>query len=302
MEQQSTSIRTVLIVNRTLGALAVIVLTILAYRIGRAADLILLLSVIPLIVSLWPSRYWVWAVQAVVSTSIFILWLTDFRMSQSVDSLVWVAAFILALTSVTNGELRFLRAKYTKESQDLIARSRINQIAANHDPLTGTLNRRGLLTYLDDLDQEDVALVIIDCDHFKDVNDSYGHLAGDEYLQALAARMTTGIKKSDLVARWGGDEFLLLIHADIHETREILNRLNAELRENPILTSGGSIPGSISAGVSLWKRGESVEKAMSIADSMLYSAKQSGRSQIAIDSNALDYGAERYFGRDRYGN
>ena len=165
---------------------------------------------------------------------------------------------------------------------------------AYHDDLTELPNRRFFKLLMDrQLAQADrlgniVGIVILDFDHFKDINDSLGHRYGDLFLVAAAKRIQGLIRKSDLVARLGGDEFALLLTNAQHpeEFREVISRVVNGLRD-PFQLDLKEIRTSVSAGVSFYPQdGNSTETLMRHADTALYQAKDQGRNNVRLfDSN-----------------
>ncbi len=155
------------------------------------------------------------------------------------------------------------------------------QLAANEDPLTGIANRRGFLSAIEALspDAHRGTIAILDIDHFKQVNDLNGHDEGDRVLCAFAERLLGQIRRADIVARWGGEEFILFFAGSSEdEASWTLARIASLLREDPI----GEIAGrsiSFSAGLSRWN-GSELDDALRLADQALYDAKLSGRDRI----------------------
>lgn len=161
------------------------------------------------------------------------------------------------------------------------------------DPLTGLYNRRHFVEKLDEEVRraarygEPLALVLIDCDHLKRINDAHGHLSGDRALQALADVMKITLRDTDVLARLGGDEFaVLLISADASRALEVTERLRRTM-QNLRLTSedGGDIHLTVSAGVAVFPDvGTDVETLMREADTALYRAKDEGRDKAVTAS------------------
>lgn len=153
--------------------------------------------------------------------------------------------------------------------------------AAHEDPLTGIANRRGFLAQIDALpdDRRRGCMAIIDIDYFKRVNDLLGHEQGDRILASFAARLSTLVRRVDIVARWGGEEFAIFFQDCIEdEASWSLARIASRMRSDPI----GEIndrPISFSAGVARWT-GSDLESVLRRADDALYEAKQSGRDRI----------------------
>ncbi len=162
-------------------------------------------------------------------------------------------------------------------------------IAALEDPLTGVANRRGFLEKLDALpaEQRRGCVAIVDIDFFKQVNDKLGHDEGDRVLCAFADRLSSQIRRADMVARWGGEEFAILFHECIEDEADwTLSRIAARMREEPIGTVDGR-PITFSAGLCCWS-GEDIEAALHLADEALYEAKRSGRDRICRALPASD--------------
>ncbi|WP_299445099.1 GGDEF domain-containing protein [uncultured Phycicoccus sp.] len=161
------------------------------------------------------------------------------------------------------------------------------RVAAERDALTGVANRRGLAAHIDALlggahggHRDAATLVLVDVDHFKTVNDTYGHEVGDEVLVRVAASLRMIVRGTDIVARWGGDEFLLLLDTDHLEVAE---RRCAQLVEMvrgdywADLATGLHV--TVSIGVALGDL-EDLDALRHAADRALYRAKERGRDQV----------------------
>jgi diguanylate cyclase (GGDEF)-like protein/PAS domain S-box-containing protein len=159
------------------------------------------------------------------------------------------------------------------------------------DALTGLYNRR----YLEEvLDREvrraaraaqSLGLLMIDLDHFKSFNDTYGHDAGDAVLRDTGASLTKGIRAEDFVCRYGGEEFVVILPtADLEAARLRAERLRSKMRELTILHQGKSLGMvTISVGVATFpEHGISPKELMAAADAALYEAKRSGRDQVIV--------------------
>ncbi|PKP92853.1 MAG: GGDEF domain-containing protein [Alphaproteobacteria bacterium HGW-Alphaproteobacteria-15] len=159
---------------------------------------------------------------------------------------------------------------------------------AHRDTLTGLWNRRGFLTQVSTVSEGSLAL--IDLDRFKAFNDTHGHAAGDQVLRDFADFLQRGVRKNDIVARWGGEEFVALF-PDTDEQKaaailaRMLRRLAAGAVEGPEAT-----PVSFSGGVVDLER-ETVEEAMHRADAALYAAKRGGREQLRVGAAHVMVGA-----------
>jgi diguanylate cyclase (GGDEF)-like protein len=150
--------------------------------------------------------------------------------------------------------------------------------AARTDQLTGLLNRRGLAEQLLELGRRwTLGVMMADVDGFKLINDGHGHAVGDVTLQHVGARLRNAVRQRDLVARWGGDEFLVVC-PDITEEAigVVAGKLLDAVCEQPVLADGRSVPVSISIGWALAKDGRAAEHLVEVADSAMYRAKAAG--------------------------
>jgi diguanylate cyclase (GGDEF)-like protein len=162
-----------------------------------------------------------------------------------------------------------------------------------HDALTGLANRKLLLAstseVLDDLQQNDgrVALILLDLDRFKDINDTLGHPVGDRVLQVVAARIKEAVRPGDLVARLGGDEFAILLRGleDDATVTEVAERIRAELHE-PISLDGTLVDLDASLGIALFPdHGDDFDRLHRSADVAMYVAKASGGGVAVYDAD-----------------
>ena len=169
------------------------------------------------------------------------------------------------------------------------------RFAATHDFLTGILNRAEVLASLErELARSrrkngPVGIVLADLDHFKRINDSLGHLAGDVVLKEVARRLRSDLRVYDSVGRYGGEEFLLVLpDCDLNTTARRANEICRLVSSEPITTSGGrtSVTLSLGATASDCAPGATIESLLQEADTALYRAKESGRNRV--ESSALE--------------
>jgi two-component system cell cycle response regulator len=166
------------------------------------------------------------------------------------------------------------------------------QRLATVDSLTTLLNRRAFLASLDlELERArrlnyPTTMVLLDVDHFKQVNDRYGHAAGDAVLAAVGRTLGRQLRKVDLVARWGGEEFVVAL-TGTNETDALMvaERLRTRLEGLSVRAPDGSvIPVTASFGVAQWDRGESADAVIDRADQAMYAAKKAGRNRVSLVS------------------
>lgn len=171
------------------------------------------------------------------------------------------------------------------------AMAQLNEIAIR-DSLTGLFNRRHFLERLDEEMarasrlEHPLHLALIDLDHFKKVNDTWGHHTGDQVLRIFAEQVRKMVRRSDIAARYGGEEFIIVFPASPgEEIRTIINRLQKELAEQEVSEAPG-LRIAFSAGLSHWQPGDTAESLVQRADEALYLAKAQGRNRV-VDADAI---------------
>ncbi len=206
----------------------------------------------------------------------------------------------------TNSSLRTELDKATTRMQDatfqvdaLRRELHSTRKAATVDELTGIFNRRALNRYLSQLlenknRQAPWSFVIFDIDHFKNVNDEHGHTVGDEVLSGTAQALREGIRDSDFVARYGGEELALVLPGcDLSKARKIAEKLRKRVgqvrwkieRDGKILGRGRNLRVTVSGGIAEFKSNDTIESLIDRADKALYLAKQSGRNRVRTEEN-----------------
>ncbi|HEY1478829.1 MAG TPA: diguanylate cyclase [Gaiellales bacterium] len=168
------------------------------------------------------------------------------------------------------------------------------ELRARTDELTGVYNRRHFTEIVDVALRDDphgTGLLLLDADHFKHVNDHFGHLVGDAVLVELAARLRSFLESGEVLARWGGEEFALLLRGvgSDDEIAERAERLRARVAGAPVMAAGISLGLTISIGA-IRAGGEltDVDALVDAADRGLYSAKRGGRNRISLASHVED--------------
>lgn len=183
------------------------------------------------------------------------------------------------------------------ELQDALVESReIMAHQATHDTLTGLLNRRAIIDRLKaELSHagrrgDILAVGMCDIDHFKKVNDQYGHHAGDDALCGLAKILGEKLRAYDSVGRMGGEEFLVIapIKTDM-DCMAIFNRLCASAAESRMETRSGSLSITVSIGVTCADDKNTVDEILAAADAALYRAKNEGRNRVVRNGKCLNF-------------
>ncbi|WP_311223517.1 MULTISPECIES: diguanylate cyclase [unclassified Acidovorax] len=206
----------------------------------------------------------------------------------SMQGLGWVHAFNVAVV--------FAMAAYTARFYYATVRraeSQLRHLAAT-DPLTGLYNRRRLMALAQEALTRDraaglpTALLIADIDHFKCTNDRYGHDAGDKVLIHTAAMLLCTCRVQDIVARWGGEEFLMLLPATHAGAAEALaERVRDAVAHQAVEHEGHRIQATLSIGVSQVWANETLEAAIARADRALYRSKDDGRDRVTVAGDLL---------------
>ena len=129
------------------------------------------------------------------------------------------------------------------------------------------------------------AIAVIDIDDFKNINDRYGHSVGDEVLAGFGRRALAALRDGDILARWGGDEFIVIFDcAQPNQVQQMLDRISARIRLEPIISDGQQISITLSIGYSIFKASEhdDWERAFQAADEAMYESKRAGRDSVTF--------------------
>jgi two-component system cell cycle response regulator len=192
-----------------------------------------------------------------------------------------------------------LRARVRTQLRRSLYQERLRHTVSNAvelaitDPLTGLYNRRYLDAHLASAvtraaaTGKPVCVLIFDIDHFKDINDTYGHDAGDDVLKDFSERLRRGVRGIDLVARYGGEEFMLVMpETDAAFASSVAERLRSDVDKVPFATrSGAKVPVTVSIGIAEWRGpSDTAEGMVRRADRALYSAKSAGRNRVVASA------------------
>lgn len=201
--------------------------------------------------------------------------------------------FFLVSTMVVTASSQYHRRRLERREFDAQVSQRLLlaevQQMATTDWLTGLYNRRHFFRLGEDEIERarryvhPISVVMIDIDHFKDINDTYGHSVGDQVLCAIAKRMTTGLRKSDVAGRYGGEEFAMVLpETDVQAATSIVaERLRESVCGRPVDTAEGPLQVTVSVGVAAVESSkENLLDALTRADSGMYAAKRGGRNKV----------------------
>ena len=168
------------------------------------------------------------------------------------------------------------------------------QWRSRHDELTGLFNRRHMLERLNNEKHRSIrsgrgfCLAMIDIDHFKRVNDQYGHGTGDQVLGSVASTISAGLRETDVVARWGGEEFLVMFtDTDLLTAERVLVRIQQALAQTTVAEQAPQLRVTFSAGVTNYRADEMLTRTIDRADRALYAAKAAGRACVLRDPQVL---------------
>jgi diguanylate cyclase (GGDEF)-like protein len=236
--------------------------------------------------------WWLFGLVGLVCVSLIFGWMTNQYILSKVEHQILNAGYV--------DELRALHEKIEKTNEDFVKRNLELQdiqqqlkLLAAHDVLTGLYNRRYILERIEEKlpeirrHQLDCCFVIMDIDYFKDVNDNYGHVAGDDVLKAVAQILVNGVRQGDIVARYGGEEFLIFLPMTELESAQVLvERLRTALEAHLHRVEHERVTVTASFGIAQHDVNDSADKTIARADKALYQAKLAGRNCICLSPNA----------------
>jgi diguanylate cyclase (GGDEF)-like protein len=203
--------------------------------------------------------------------------------------MVYFAILVITLLSsyLLVEQLTRMRATSTQRKQELSEALERIQVLATRDDLTGLYNRRHMLEQLNierhrsNRTGRPFCIALIDIDHFKLVNDTHGHGVGDEVLSNVASAISAGLRETDVVARWGGEEFLVMFtDTDCDTADMVLTRILRSLGGSHVSHTRPEVRVSFSAGVTAFENEELLTRTVDRADRALYRAKANGRNRV----------------------
>ncbi len=207
---------------------------------------------------------------------------------------LWVAAFAVELVLYAVGTVFII---FMLVSERTVS---VHKLAASVDPLTGLLNRRGFSEATSRMIEREakagrsITVMIFDIDHFKSVNDMYGHAAGDEILKVFANVIANTLRITDLVGRVGGEEFAALLPAPMDEALTAAERVREAFQNAGVAVDDEPLATTVSIGVAGGPANTELEVLMASADTALYQAKRGGRNRVeAATEEPLSLGETR---------
>lgn len=201
----------------------------------------------------------------------------------------FMVVIVLSGSIALNLRIQRIRARLREQREALAHALAVNRELATHDELTGLSNRRALQDLMELEHRRSLRhgrtmlLAQLDIDHFKRINDAFGHATGDRALQAFASVVRASVRDTDVLARWGGEEFVLLLpETRLEDARELLERLRQAVAAMEIPHVEGTLRMTVSIGVAAHLPGDTVDMTLERADQALYTAKSLGRNRIAV--------------------
>jgi diguanylate cyclase (GGDEF)-like protein len=270
-----------------LPLIGLVALGVLGLTVGPAAVYIAMMAAVPMM-SAGFARMPITAV--VAALTVVAGFVVAFVATDGLEASKWslVGVVVLSAVAVVASLVRGGHAAAAEPSERRKGVQFQLQTQAETDAMTGLLNRRGAIRALGAKNGDTERVVaFVDCDLFKGINDQFGNEVGDEYLQAVAGRLRHNLPPLDTVARWDGDEFLVVIAADAATAGPPLARIAATINSHPIRTTAGPIPGSVSIGAAVWGVGQELEDVIARSGGALYQAKAAGRSQVVVDDGSV---------------
>lgn len=224
-----------------------------------------------------------------LSMALLVAWRPDTTTPLVEAGHLLMLALMMPAVALLAQRLHRMRGRLQDQRRELTEALDRIQYLATRDSLTGLMNRRHVTELIEREVQRRrrfgarLSVAMFDLDHFKHINDRYGHGCGDEVLRAFADEAQRTIRGCDALARWGGEEFLLLMpETGLEDARVGAERVRAMLERHVITKHGERVPVTLSSGVAELGKTETIESLVERADQALYLAKSHGRNRVEI--------------------
>lgn len=219
--------------------------------------------------------------------------ITDFptEVTVSVEVLEWISFTMMATAfAITGTRIAALQKDLTGKNQELNSAFEQLKAMARQDELTGLNNRRYVMELLEKqkslVTADDYCFTICyaDLDHFKQINDTFGHAAGDEVLKAFSKSVQGEIRNVDIAGRLGGEEFIVILSgANVESSKIVLERIRKKIEELDFSDVAEGLSVTVSLGLTAYRAGEEISDTLARADELLYKAKTNGRNQLCTE-------------------
>ena len=273
-----------------LGVFCVFSTVVLGWNCGAYFSLVILLPIILINGKLKKNLR---TFLCVLTTLLLVmLYLTSSILKFGMNVLLTYQNFLFSVNLI-QGCIILILINYTVEAVKVSSQEEIVQAnkqlltLANLDPLTNLMNRRIMMTRIEE-EKERVdrggalfSLIMIDVDNFKQINDEYGHDGGDFVLVTLAEKIKLGLRKKDLVSRWGGDEFLIVLpETELSNCTIVAEKIRSRIVNAPFIYHEINIPVTITLGISECDKNNGIVGCIRKADLSLYDGKQNGKNRV----------------------
>lgn len=196
-------------------------------------------------------------------------------------NIIIALAMLVVFSSLFAIEIDYMQKQLERENHTL-------ENLANYDPLTRLLNRRSMNKNLQTVQQEALqqgkpfCLLLVDIDNFKKVNDTYGHDCGDEVLVTISNLIMNDVREGDFVCRWGGEEILILLRADLDVSRQVAWRICNDVQKTPVKCHDVELTVTVTIGVAEYKQEQTFQSMIEEADKNMYYGKSHGKNQVVV--------------------
>ncbi len=249
----------------------------------------------------WP--FWNFYLKIFSGLLLYVLYVGLYIFSQSVVPIYQLDLIQVVITNTINVLLAFATfavvAMYYQYSvqeaeKGLTEVNKRLQALVRTDPLTDLQNRRTIVEKIGEAQEESIShgkvfsIIMSDIDHFKQFNDQYGHQFGDLVLVSIARMLKSATRAKDVVARWGGEEFLVLLpDTSGDEARDVADRMCSIISQTPVYLDGREIHISMTFGVAECTTDAGINECIELADKALYEGKEKGRNQVVLHKAEL---------------